>query len=544
MADSVSLHSRDDRHNKVSRLTPRKSSHVLAVTSGKSGVGKTSVTMNLGIALAIKGARVCIFDADSKEANVNAQLGIIPGYAFEDYLEGGHALDEVITEGPRGLHIIPAAAGIADLSGLDDSKRHMLTEAMKKLERQYDYLLIDAGAGTGNTVLSLVQSASHSLLVISPEPASQSDACVLLKELGARNYPGTIYVLVNMVADRNNAMDVFRQFEKTIKQQIRTEVQYFGYIALDEAVISSMHYRQPVLTQEPASPSSKCFLSLANKMNSLLHGTHNEQLFADYWEKVITHSPDRLPDEAVSKASPRAVSPQEQPDASLDYSSLKDSALGMLNSGAVMPEEAAAFVNSVLDAYIRKYNRYPGDLKETLYDVLERMDFPQNEMHDIIVTLETLFEKCSHQPVHDYQETIVKLFAEIHGSETRFRSISERLQASYERQFGQLLYDARKETIESLLAEDRTGERLLAFIQDLKKAYRQRYNRNLVLQPPDIEDELLANVIRANQREIDDLADEFALFTRRLKELAIARQDLVDFLYNRPDKPDAQRDRD
>jgi flagellar biosynthesis protein FlhG len=544
MADSVSLHSRDDRQNKVSRLTPRKTSHVLAVTSGKSGVGKTSVALNLGIALAMKGARVCIFDADSKEANVNAQLGIIPGYAFEDYLEGGQTLDEVITEGPRGLHIIPAAAGLADLIGLDDGKRRMLTEAMKILERQYDYLLIDSGAGTDSTVLSLVQSASHTLLVISPEPASQSEACALVKALSVRNYPGTIYVLVNMVADMNNAMDVFRQFETAIKQQLRTEVQYFGYIALDEAVISSMHYRQPVLTQEPESPSSKCFLSLANKMNSLLHGTHNGQLFADYWEKIIAQSPDSQPDETENKTSTPAGRPQEQPTASLDYSRLKDVALEMLNSETATPEEATAFANSVLDAYIRKYNRFPGDLKETLYDVLERMDFPQNEMHDIIVTLETLFEKCSHQPVHDYQETIVKLFAEIHGSETKFRSISERLQASYERQFGQLLYDARKETIDSLLCEDRTGERLLGFIQEIKDAYRQRYNRKLSLQPPDIEDELLANVIRANQKEIDVLADEFTLFTRRLKELAIARQDLVDFLYNRPNTPDAKQDKD
>jgi len=542
MADSVSLDTKNDRHNKVSPQTPPKTSHVLTVTSGKGGVGKTSVTTNLGIALAMKGASVCIFDADSNESNVNALLGIIPGYAFEDYLEGGLTLDEVTIEGPRGIHIIPAASGITDLPSMDIGKRRMLTDAMRQLEQQYDYLLIDTGAGTGGTVLSLVESASHSLLVISPEPASMTDAYSTVKELHDRSYPGTVYLLVNMVSDRNNAMDVFRQFEQRIKDQLNIEIQYFGYIALDEAVISAMHIRQPVLTYEPGSPASKCFLSLANKMNSLLRSAQNEKLFFDYWQRITAQSHEQqFEGHNESQLTQQAITAEKQ-GYSLDYDALRSHALGLLNDSAEDPEEASLFVSSILDAYIRKYNRYPCDLKESLYNVLERMEFPQNEMHDIIVTLETLFEKRSRHPVHDYQDSIVKILAEIHGSEEKYHSLSERLQESYERQFDCLLYDARTEAINSLLSEDRTGENLLEFLQDIKSAYGQRYKKELEFSDIKIEEKLLSNVIRANQREIEDLADEFSRFTKRLNEIKIARQDLVDYLYNRSVDPDPDQE--
>ena len=133
-------------------------SHVIAIASGKGGVGKTNITTNLGIALSMRGNEVCIFDADTSLANINIVLGLRPEFTLEHFLEDDKPLKEIMLEGPRGLRVIPAASGIADYARLSAEKQQKLIAGLNQLESRFDYLLIDTAAGIGDDVLSFMQA--------------------------------------------------------------------------------------------------------------------------------------------------------------------------------------------------------------------------------------------------------------------------------------------------------------------------------------------------------------------------------------------------
>lgn len=136
-----------------------KQAKVIAISSGKGGVGKTNITTNLGIALALRGSEVCIFDADTNLANINILLGLHPSYTLEHFLNGERTIDEILQDGPRGVKIVPGASGIAEHTNLSTSQREKLVEALAELERRFDYLLIDTAAGIDDTVISFIQAA-------------------------------------------------------------------------------------------------------------------------------------------------------------------------------------------------------------------------------------------------------------------------------------------------------------------------------------------------------------------------------------------------
>jgi MinD-like ATPase involved in chromosome partitioning or flagellar assembly len=258
---------------------------VIAIASGKGGVGKTNITTNLGIALSSRGNRVCIFDADTSLANINIVLGLRPEFTLEHFLENRKALDDIMAEGPRGLKVIPAASGIADYANLSTEKQQKLLGALTQLESQFDYLLIDTAAGIGNDVLSFVESAQHSIIVISPEPTSLTDAFSLIKVLSKRGYKRTIYIIVNMVIDRGNSMEVYNRFEKAVKKYLDIDVHYLGYVALDESIIASIHLQQPVLTAKPEAPASRCFHAIARNLSKQIINSADTPVFSQYWNK-------------------------------------------------------------------------------------------------------------------------------------------------------------------------------------------------------------------------------------------------------------------
>ena len=143
-----------------------KSPHVIAITGGKGGVGKTSIAINLAIALSRTGSKVCLFDGDTSLANINVMLGLYPGFTLEHLFTGERSIQEIVITGPEGIQIVPGASGIASCVELDVGQQQRLVTSIRSIEKHYDYLLVDTAAGIGPTVLHFIAASQVAIIVI------------------------------------------------------------------------------------------------------------------------------------------------------------------------------------------------------------------------------------------------------------------------------------------------------------------------------------------------------------------------------------------
>jgi MinD-like ATPase involved in chromosome partitioning or flagellar assembly len=359
---------------------------VIAITSGKGGVGKTNVTSNLAIALSKQGNRVCIFDADTSLANINVVMGLKVEYTIEHLLSGERTVDEILVEGPEGVTIIPAASGIAECANLDQEQRQRLIGALETLESRFDYILIDTAAGIGDSVLYFVQSAQYAIVVISTEPTSLTDAFALLRVLKRRNYEHPIYVLVNMALNYANSMEVFKRFEAAIKKYLSMKVHYLGYITEDKAIRTSISAQRPVLLQHPEALASRCFTTLATVLCKQFSGTPQPHRFSAYWKDLAS-------------APATAHAPAEE---SAGWPSTSDelwSQIGELIQNPAIPEgEIGPGLEAALNAYLARFNKLPVARLDQLSSLLEQADYSPADLRALISGLNALFARRFHEP--------------------------------------------------------------------------------------------------------------------------------------------------
>jgi flagellar biosynthesis protein FlhG len=270
-------------------------SKVIAITSGKGGVGKTNVSVNLAIALARKGKRVCVFDADASLANVNILLNIRPQFTLEQLLNGERKLEDILVEGPEGIRIVPAASGIAEFAQLDDSQQAIMLKALAELERQFDFLLIDTAAGISSNVTQFIQAAQHCILVVTPEPTSLTDAFALMKVLHKNKSATQLHVLTNMVDDYANSVDIYKRLSSAAMRYLHMQTHYLGYIPRDDLLRIAVQKQSPVCVAFPSSPASYRFLSLADSIESIYVGQKSTYSFSLFWRKLLRTKPAKAP---------------------------------------------------------------------------------------------------------------------------------------------------------------------------------------------------------------------------------------------------------
>ena len=224
------------------RLSP----HVIAITSGKGGVGKSSIAVNLGISLAKAGARVCIFDADTGLANINILLGLTPKAGLEHVLFGAKSIEEIMLDGPFGVKIIPGANGITECVSLHPRQQLRLTRELGRIEGEFDYLLLDTAAGIADNTLDFVGSAHQSIVVITPEPTSLTDAFSLIKVMHRRR-PGMVYqIVVNMCSNVAQAREVYHRFSTAVEKYIGVHPHNLGHLLRDESMRVAVTLQSPV----------------------------------------------------------------------------------------------------------------------------------------------------------------------------------------------------------------------------------------------------------------------------------------------------------
>jgi len=260
----------------VSLDRPLKSSsrcRVIVVTSGKGGVGKTNVSINFALAMAKKGKKVLLFDADMGLANVDVMLGIIPKYTLLNVLNGQKALGEIIVEGPYGIQVVASGSGgVQELADLNETQRGKFLDALKELQHQSDVILIDTGAGLHRNVLAFVLAADEAVVVTTPEPTALMDAYGMIKILYREKRNPTVTVFVNMASNQKEADEAGKKLVLLSKRFLNLEVDYGGFIPRDENMVRAVKEQKPVLLSSPLSPAA---VSLNRLAENLLSGKLN-----------------------------------------------------------------------------------------------------------------------------------------------------------------------------------------------------------------------------------------------------------------------------
>lgn len=262
--------------NLVAQQKRSRQAKVLAVASGKGGVGKTAVSVNLAAALARQGRRVLLFDADLGLANAEVMLNVDPSATVMDVLEGRKTIREVVLEAAGGVGLVSGGSGVARLADLSDFERVRLVESLEELEADADIIIIDCGAGIAPNVLSFAGSADLTLIVTAPEPTSLTDAYALIKVMTQRYEDGWCpQLVVNMAAGRKEAQDVYQRISRVSWRFLKMGIQDGGHVLRDEAMIAAVKARTPVVLHRPRSAAARCLEALARQIDRTLVPVEN-----------------------------------------------------------------------------------------------------------------------------------------------------------------------------------------------------------------------------------------------------------------------------
>ncbi|MBN1436451.1 MAG: MinD/ParA family protein [Sedimentisphaerales bacterium] len=246
--------------------TTRKSARVVAVTSGKGGVGKTNVAANLAICLAAANRDVILVDADLGLANLDVVLNLNPRHNLSDVICGSRRMDEIIRSGPGGIRIVCGASGLSQLADLNEFQRQRVIQEISTLEHQADVIVIDTGAGISRDVCAFCEAADHTVVVTTPDPTSITDAYAMIKRITRANTGSKISLLVNVVESRGEAKKVFQRLNATSQKFLDVPLYDAGYVLRDEHVVQAVRRREPVVLAYPRCQASYCMLALAGKL--------------------------------------------------------------------------------------------------------------------------------------------------------------------------------------------------------------------------------------------------------------------------------------
>ncbi len=239
---------------------------VIAVTSGKGGVGKSNIAVNLAIKLASVGKRVVLMDADLGLANADVLCNIDLPSNLSHVISRKRELADVMVDGPGGFRLIGGASGLARMADLSDYDRQRLVTALAELEARTDVILIDTGAGISPNVLSFTRSADQVLVVTTPEPTAITDAYAVIKVISRDAPDRPLSLLVNQVRQHGEGRLVYERIAKVARQFLSVHVMDAGFIPSDPEVPAAVRRRTPFLLASPKCPASVYISQLAMRL--------------------------------------------------------------------------------------------------------------------------------------------------------------------------------------------------------------------------------------------------------------------------------------
>lgn len=239
---------------------------MIAVTSGKGGVGKSVISSNLATAMAASGRRVLLVDADLALANLDLMLGVSARYTIRDILDESTSIQDAVVTGPNGVRLLAACSGDHDIADMQDGQRMALFSAIDSLEDDFDTVIVDTGAGVGSNATGFASAAQQVLVVVTPDPASMADAYAMIKVLNQRHGVKRVHLVVNMATGPREAENVVSKIVGLAGRFLDLLIVPVGYIYRDEAVERSVRRCSPVVCSLPAAPVAGSMRALASRI--------------------------------------------------------------------------------------------------------------------------------------------------------------------------------------------------------------------------------------------------------------------------------------
>ncbi|MEP5765381.1 MAG: MinD/ParA family protein [Halieaceae bacterium] len=253
----------------LSRLSQPDSVRVVAVTSGKGGVGKSNLSVNLSSVFAQRKQSVVLMDADLGLANVDLFLGVRPQYDLQHVISGERSLEEIMVETAQGIRVIPAASGVQSMAELSPAEHAGLIRAFSELSIPVDVLIIDTAAGISDSVVSFSHAAQEVIVVVCDEPASITDAYALMKVLNRDNGVNRFQIVTNMVKSASQGLGLYEKLAAVAGQYLNCSVGYLGHVPFDDNLRLAVRRQQPVVDGFPESKSALALKQIADRIESL-----------------------------------------------------------------------------------------------------------------------------------------------------------------------------------------------------------------------------------------------------------------------------------
>jgi len=245
----------------------RRRAQTVAITSGKGGVGKTCVAVNLAVRLAQMGRRVVLLDADLGTANADVLCNVFSGQTLEHVVQGRKRLSQIMIDAPGGFRLVPGASGLARIAALEDGARNRLIAQLDEIEQDADLILIDTSAGISPNVLGFAVNCDQVLVVTTPEPTAMTDAYAMIKTIHRQRHNCRVGVMVNMVHDEPEARSVHGRINSVCRRFLDIPASYAGHLPIDERVVQGVRQRRPFVLQWPNCSASQCIGRLAMRLD-------------------------------------------------------------------------------------------------------------------------------------------------------------------------------------------------------------------------------------------------------------------------------------
>lgn len=269
-----------------------KRARVVAVTSGKGGVGKTNLAVNLSYALLKLGHEVVVLDADLGLANVDVLLGTTPRWNLGHTIHGEKSILDLIYTAPEGLKLIAGGSGLSELVDLSQEELERFLHSLRELETRTDFLVVDTGAGMGRAVMAFTLAADEVIVVTTPEPTAITDAYAVIKAIVLRQPAAKISVVVNQAQDRAEADQAAQRLSTTVLRFLGAHVEILGHIPMDRQVGRAVRNQTPFLLSTPESPAGAAVWQMARRLAGLEEGGGGSRpgvgLFFDRLGKFFT----------------------------------------------------------------------------------------------------------------------------------------------------------------------------------------------------------------------------------------------------------------
>lgn len=378
---------------------------IIAITSGKGGVGKTNISVNLAIHLARMGYKTCLFDADLGLANVNILLGLAPEFTLGDLIEGTCSFDDLLIRNVHGVDIIPGSTGVAMLADMGPDLLEPLIEKLSGLE-EYDYILFDTSAGISKQVLSFCLAATHVIVTVVPEPTSLTDAYSLVKVLYRNGFDKPAYVIVNRSRDHDFAERVFAKFNATVKKFLPVTIEMLDSLREDAFVSEAVARQTPFCIAFPDCPASK---GIARAAKRISQKEATASTMADFIRKTLTLINVPMEHVPEAKKAPKPEKPVVKdlaPPAGITHADHEGKAESTDDVEKIERDELVNQVLAALNTLVRNTERISEELSALRQD-MEKRDKARIELDDApkpalsqspVITLD--FEKYVRESHH------------------------------------------------------------------------------------------------------------------------------------------------